>query len=84
MGWFVYMIRASDGSLYTGVTTDVKRRFEEHCSAGKRAALRVNGQSFSGAGNRWKWCIPKTTLTAAALSGGSRPSRNFQGIKNWN
>jgi len=37
MGWFVYMIRASDGSLYTGVTTDVKRRFEEHCSAGKRA-----------------------------------------------
>ena len=37
MGWFVYMIRASDGSLYTGVTTDVKRRFAEHCSADKRA-----------------------------------------------
>jgi len=37
MGWFVYIIRASDDSLYTGVTTDVKRRFEEHCSTGKRA-----------------------------------------------
>lgn len=30
MNWFVYIIRADDGSLYTGVTTDVSRRFEEH------------------------------------------------------
>lgn len=30
-GWFVYVIRASDDSLYTGVTTDVQRRFNEHC-----------------------------------------------------
>lgn len=30
MGWFVYIIEASDGSLYTGVTTDVERRFAEH------------------------------------------------------
>lgn len=28
--WYVYMIRASDGRLYTGVTTDVERRFSEH------------------------------------------------------
>jgi len=28
--WFVYIIEASDGSLYTGVTTDVTRRFMEH------------------------------------------------------
>jgi len=28
--WYVYMIRASDGRLYTGITTDVKRRFSEH------------------------------------------------------
>lgn len=37
MGWFVYIIRASDGSLYTGVTTDVQRRFKEHCSPAKGA-----------------------------------------------
>lgn len=30
--WFVYMIRASDESLYTGITTDVERRFNEHGS----------------------------------------------------
>jgi putative endonuclease len=28
--WFLYVIRCKDGSLYTGITTDVKRRFEEH------------------------------------------------------
>jgi len=28
--WFVYVLRCSNGSLYTGVTTDVKRRIEQH------------------------------------------------------
>ena len=28
--WYVYVIRASDDSLYTGITTDVQRRFTEH------------------------------------------------------
>jgi putative endonuclease len=35
--WFVYMIRASDESLYTGITTDVERRFNEHCGSAKGA-----------------------------------------------
>jgi len=37
MAWYVYIIRASDDSLYTGVTTDVERRFAEHCSPAKGA-----------------------------------------------
>ena len=37
MGWYVYIIEASDGSLYTGVTTDVERRFNEHCGTDKCA-----------------------------------------------
>ena len=28
--WTVYMIEASDGSYYTGITTDLDRRFREH------------------------------------------------------
>lgn len=28
--WWVYMMRCADGSLYTGVTTDVLRRWLEH------------------------------------------------------
>lgn len=29
-GWSLYIIEASDASLYTGITTDVERRFAEH------------------------------------------------------
>ena len=28
--YFVYIIECADGSLYTGITTDVERRFREH------------------------------------------------------
>jgi len=30
--WFVYMIEAENGNLYTGITTDLERRFAEHQS----------------------------------------------------
>jgi putative endonuclease len=36
MPWFVYMVRCRDGSLYTGITTDLDRRVAAH-SAGKGA-----------------------------------------------
>jgi len=28
--YFVYILECEDGSLYTGITTDVERRFKEH------------------------------------------------------
>ena len=30
LGWWVYMVRCADRSLYTGVTTDVSRRLRQH------------------------------------------------------
>jgi putative endonuclease len=36
--WCVYMLRCADGTLYTGITTDVTRRIAEH-----------NGESGLGA-----------------------------------
>ena len=30
LDWHLYLIRCHDGSLYTGITTDVARRFAEH------------------------------------------------------
>ncbi|KAB0669903.1 GIY-YIG nuclease family protein [Oryzomonas sagensis] len=30
MEWYVYIILCSDNSLYTGVTTDMERRFRQH------------------------------------------------------
>jgi len=28
--YFLYILKCSDGSLYTGITTDVERRLQEH------------------------------------------------------
>lgn len=32
MAWFVYLLECRDGSLYTGITTDVVRRYGEHAA----------------------------------------------------
>ena len=36
--YYTYIIRCTDDSLYTGITTDVKRRFEEHLSQSEKSA----------------------------------------------
>lgn len=41
--WSVYIIRCSDESLYTGVSTDVARRFNEH-ARGVRGARYFRGR----------------------------------------
>ena len=38
MTWKVYMLHCSDNSLYTGITTDIIRRVEEHNSDNKKGA----------------------------------------------
>ncbi len=30
MQYYVYIVRCNDGTLYTGITTDLKRRLYEH------------------------------------------------------
>lgn len=42
--WYVYMVRASDQSLYTGITTDLERRLAEHQS-GKAGAKYFRGRN---------------------------------------
>lgn len=41
--WFVYMIRSDDDQLYTGITTDISRRWQEH-SSGKVGARYFRGR----------------------------------------
>ena len=36
--WWVYIIQCRNKSLYTGITTDVERRFDEHQNDDKRAS----------------------------------------------
>lgn len=35
--WYAYVIRTEKGHLYTGITTDIERRFREHAE-GKKGA----------------------------------------------
>lgn len=40
--WYVYMLRCADGTLYSGITTDLKRRAAEH-----------NGETGKGKGAKY-------------------------------
>ena len=37
MSWFLYLIECRDGSLYTGITTDIARRYAQHAGEIGRA-----------------------------------------------
>ena len=41
--WSVYLLRCADGTLYTGIATNVARRLDEHAS-GKRGAKYLRGR----------------------------------------
>jgi putative endonuclease len=41
--WFVYLVRAADGSMYCGISTDVERRVREH-NEGWRGAKCLRGK----------------------------------------
>jgi putative endonuclease len=42
--WSLYMVRCKDGSLYTGIATDVARRFEEHRTDPQKGAKYLRGR----------------------------------------
>lgn len=43
--WHLYMVRTRHGSLYTGIATDVARRFEEHQTQSGRCAKYLRGRA---------------------------------------
>lgn len=56
--WFVYLLRCSDGSLYTGISTDVARRIKTHNSGKGAKYTRAHGparlvwQCYAGSQSR--------------------------------
>ena len=41
--YFVYLLRCADGSIYTGITTDVARRLAEHKAGSASRYTRARG-----------------------------------------
>ena len=44
LDWYLYMVRCHDGSLYTGITTDIARRFAEHQGNNSAGAKYLRGR----------------------------------------
>lgn len=42
--WSVYLIKTAQGKIYTGISTDVQRRFQEHQTGGNLAAKYLRGK----------------------------------------
>ena len=42
--WSVYMVRTASGALYTGISTDVHRRFAEHQAGAPKGARSLRGK----------------------------------------
>ena len=38
MSWYVYLLSCADDTFYTGISTDLKRRLDEHNHDDKKAA----------------------------------------------
>ena len=43
--WSVYIIRCADSNFYTGISTNVARRFEEHASSSPKSAKYLRGRA---------------------------------------
>lgn len=41
--WYLYLIETASGALYTGITTDIERRFAQHANGKGARALRGKG-----------------------------------------
>jgi putative endonuclease len=42
--WYLYMLKTAKGSLYTGITVDVVRRFNEHSAQSSKTAKSLRGK----------------------------------------
>jgi putative endonuclease len=44
MNWFVYVVRTRGGALYTGITTDLNRRINQHNDGTGAKAIKALGR----------------------------------------
>ena len=52
--YYTYMLRCEDNSIYTGITTDVERRFKEHISRDKKCAKYTSKHSAKKIESVWE------------------------------
>ena len=70
MCWYVYMIETASGHLYTGISTDIERRFSEHSAAfiGTPKSLAKRGARYFRAHQPRRICYSETFANRALAS----------------
>src|SRR5690554_7314395 len=69
--WHLYLLRLANGHLYTGITTDVERRFAEHVAGPPKGAKSLRGKG------------PLTLEFQAPAGDRSRASKLEWQVKRW-
>lgn len=52
--YYIYVLRCSDNSLYTGITNDFKKRYETHFSKNSKAAKYTRSRQVVGVTAVWE------------------------------
>lgn len=52
--YYVYMLRCEDNSIYTGITTDLKRRMSEHFAKSEKCSKYTFKHSAKKLENAWE------------------------------
>jgi putative endonuclease len=71
MKWYLYIIKCRDDSLYTGITTDIKRRIEEHNFDDKKRAKSIRGK------------LPVKLVYCEKFENQNNARKRESAIKNW-
>ena len=74
--WFVYIIRTACGVYYTGITTDIERRFQEHSDAYAKVPNAKGAKFFRGH-------CPEAVVYQEQLQERASASRREREIKSW-
>ena len=72
--WWVYIIETKKGQLYTGITTDVDRRWTEHCAVSD-GIKNAKGAKF------FRSQTPKNILLKESYQNRSEASKRESAIK---
>jgi len=71
MKWYIYIVRSKDDSLYTAITTDIKRRIKEHNTDSLKGAKSLRGK------------LPVVLVYYEIFKTQSEARKREAAIKNW-
>jgi len=67
--WFLYIVKCKDGSYYTGITTDIKRRLLEHNN-------KIGAKSLKGK-------LPVNLVHSETFNNQAEAAKRESEIKSW-